>query len=149
MLVMAGGTRSIKDSKTKQQPEVQKKNEPAPDFKLTRLPSKFVKKSPITSPSSPGIVLETDGNEPATDFKLTRLPSKFVRKSPIRFPPTPRGKVLETNGQAAADTVTGEQLQLPRVEQMKLPELKELAKARGIKGYSRMKKSELVELLRS
>jgi hypothetical protein len=32
---------------------------------------------------------------------------------------------------------------------MKLTELKELAKSRGIKGYSKLKKGELLELLRS
>uniref|UniRef100_A0A3Q7F3B7 Rho termination factor-like N-terminal domain-containing protein n=2 Tax=Solanum lycopersicum TaxID=4081 RepID=A0A3Q7F3B7_SOLLC len=34
-----------------------------------------------------------------------------------------------------------------KIEEMKLPQLKELAKSRGLKGYSKLKKSELVELL--
>lgn len=92
------------------------------------------------------------GNPLVTDSsKLTRPPSKFVRRSPIPSPTTQKGEILELNNQietySNADE-TGE-LDLKRVEELKLPELKELAKSRGLKGYSRMKKSELISLLKS
>ncbi|KAJ0081699.1 hypothetical protein Patl1_10474 [Pistacia atlantica] len=92
---------------------------------------------------------ETLNNEPVTNFKLARLPSTFVKRSPIPSASTPRGKVLEPNSKASANMAESEQLKLPRVEELKLPQLKELAKARGFKGYSRLKKSELIKLLRS
>ena len=37
----------------------------------------------------------------------------------------------------------------PLIETMKLAELKEVAKNKGLKGYSKLKKSEILELLRS
>ncbi|XP_031253657.1 uncharacterized protein LOC116111637 isoform X2 [Pistacia vera] len=92
---------------------------------------------------------ETLNNEPVKNFKLARLPSTFVKRSPIPSASTPRGKVLEPNSEASANMAESEQLKLPRVEELKLPQLKELAKARGFKGYSRLKKSELIKLLRS
>ena len=80
------------------------------------------------------------------DFKLSRPPSNFVKRSPISYPTAPRGKNLEQNNEAVA---TNEGLKLANIEKLKLLELKELAKAKGIKGYSRLKKSELVQILRS
>ncbi|XVF27468.1 hypothetical protein REPUB_Repub14bG0110100 [Reevesia pubescens] len=82
----------------------------------------------------------------AQDFKLSRPPSNFVKRSPIPYPTAPRGKNLEQNNEVVA---TNEGSKLANIEKLKLPELKELAKARGIKGYSRLKKSDLVQLLRS
>ncbi|KAL4012071.1 hypothetical protein IC575_029152 [Cucumis melo] len=75
---------------------------------------------------------------PAADFKLVRPPSKFVKRSPI--PP----KVDAS--QAIAES---RELKFPSIENMKLAELKALAKSRGIKGYSKLKKNELMEILRS
>ncbi|TXG47646.1 hypothetical protein EZV62_026940 [Acer yangbiense] len=94
---------------------------------------------------------EIQKNEPVADRKLTRLPSNFVKRSPIPSPSTRSGKVPEQKSETevSAGIEGKEQSKLPRVEELKLPQLKELAKARGIKGYSRMKKSELVKLLRS
>ncbi|PON41135.1 Rho termination factor, N-terminal [Parasponia andersonii] len=87
---------------------------------------------------------------PATNSRLTRPPSKFVKRSPILSPVTPRGKFLELDNETETSLkADGSELDLPRVDEMKLPELKELAKSRGIKGYSRMKKSELISLLGS
>ncbi|PQM41729.1 SAP-like protein BP-73 [Prunus yedoensis var. nudiflora] len=76
------------------------------------------------------------------EFKLTRPPSKFVKRSPIPSQSIRRVQVLELNN-GASPSAAG------RIEEMKLPELKELAKTRGIKGYSKLKKSELVQLLKS
>lgn len=87
--------------------------------------------------------------ESEDNFKLVRLPSTFVKRSPVPYPSAPRGKVHEPNSEASANMAESELLKLPRVEELKLPQLKELAKARGFKGYSRLKKSELIKLLRS
>ncbi|BFG27955.1 hypothetical protein CerSpe_142290 [Prunus speciosa] len=76
------------------------------------------------------------------EFKLTRPPSKFVKRSPIPSQSIRRVQVLELNN-GASPSAAG------RIEEMKLPELKELAKTRGIKGYSKLRKSELVQLLKS
>ncbi|ESR62774.1 hypothetical protein CICLE_v10016384mg [Citrus x clementina] len=87
-------------------------------------------------------------NEPVADIKLSRLPSNFVKRSPIPSPSAPRDKRV-LNYEPSASKESTKHLELPRVEELKLPQLKELAKARGIKGYSRMKKSELINKLRS
>lgn len=83
------------------------------------------------------------------DLKSTRPPSKFVKRSPIPSSSTPRGKTLELNDEALVARDGSKELNLPRIEEMKLTELKEVAKSRGMKGYSKLKKSELVELLSS
>lgn len=110
-----------------QKEEVVENSPPVAGLKPTRPPSKFVKRSPIPS----------------------RPPSKFVKRSPIPSPSTPRGRMLELNNEASQARAGGNELKFQRIEEMKLTELKELAKSRGIKGYSKLKKSELLELLRS
>lgn len=92
---------------------------------------------------------QIQANPPVTDFKLTRPPSKFVKRSPIPSSSTPTGKLLEPSNGASPHTAGTKEFELERVEEMKLPELKELAKSRGVKGYSKLKKKELVELLKS
>lgn len=85
---------------------------------------------------------------PVTDIKLTRPPSNFVKKSPIPFPSAPKGK--EDQWKEASPASAGSNDSTSRkIEEMKLQELKALAKSRGVRGYSRLKKNELVELLRS
>ena len=87
------------------------------------------------------------------DSKLTRPPSTFVRRSPI--PLSNRGVPadLRSDQVPAADYKKETEipelkvLALQKVEDMKLPELKELAKSKGIKGYSKLRKAELVKLL--
>ena len=93
--------------------------------------------------------LQNDAQHLAEKFNLTRPPSKFIKRSPIPFPSMPRGSPIELNSDPSAATETEEASKFPRIEEMKLPELKELAKSRGIKGYSKLKKGELLELLRS
>ncbi|XP_052202110.1 SAP-like protein BP-73 isoform X2 [Diospyros lotus] len=78
------------------------------------------------------------------EFKLTRPPSNFVKRSPIPFPSNPRKKAAEQT----IETSAGE-TEFKIFEKMKLTELKEVAKTRGIRGYSKLKKRELVELLGS
>ncbi|CAL5411438.1 unnamed protein product [Camellia sinensis] len=82
------------------------------------------------------------------DLQLTRPPSNFVKRSPIPFAFSSRKEVVEQKIEANAATA-GEEIASQNLEDMKLSELKELAKTRGIKGYSKVRKSELVELLRS
>ncbi|XP_035544811.1 rho-N domain-containing protein 1, chloroplastic isoform X2 [Juglans regia] len=110
-----------------QKEEVVENSPPVAGLKSTRPPSKFVKRSPIPS----------------------RPPSKFVKRSPIPSPSTSRGRTLELNNEVSQARAGSNELKFRRIEEMKLTELKELAKSRGIKGYSKLKKSELLELLRS
>ncbi|OAY26366.1 SAP-like protein BP-73 [Manihot esculenta] len=86
--------------------------------------------------------IQDDTQLPVANFNLTRPPSNFVKRSPIPSPSIPRGNAIET-------TDNNKMLMLPKIEEMKLSELKELAKSRGLKGYSKLKKGELLELLRS
>ncbi|KAJ8761938.1 hypothetical protein K2173_006540 [Erythroxylum novogranatense] len=84
-----------------------------------------------------------------TNIKLTRPPSNFVKRSPIPSPSAPRGQAAELSDEPSTIMVGSPELKLPRMEEMKLSQLKELAKSRGIKGYSKLKKDELMELLKS
>ncbi|KAI6703605.1 hypothetical protein NL676_012741 [Syzygium grande] len=160
----------------KKEEDVEHITSPATDIKLTRSPSNFVKKTPIPFPSAPRGKEEqwneaspaTAGSNdstlrkieemkeedvehitsPVTNIKLTRPPSKFVKKSPIPFPSAPRGKEEQWNEASPAAAGSNDSTSR-KIEEMKLQELKELAKTRGVRGYSRLKKKELVELLRS
>ncbi|OVA15174.1 Rho termination factor [Macleaya cordata] len=88
----------------------------------------------------------TGDNSSRIDIKLTRPPSNFVKRSPIPTPSTLEREVGDVIGEGFPAAVDGKELRA--IEKMKLPELKELAKSRGIKGYSKLKKGELVELLK-
>ncbi|KAM7530477.1 hypothetical protein LguiB_033887 [Lonicera macranthoides] len=79
---------------------------------------------------------------PAADPKSTRPPSNFVKRSPIQSPVRFNRKAEPGTKEESISMVGVE-----KVEGMKVSELKELAKSRGIKGYSKLKKSELIELL--
>lgn len=93
------------------------------------------------------------------DSRLPRRPlSKFVRKSPIPMAPPLKGQGLPEKG----DEVVKEQealerrenrhdskaLEMEKIDGMKLPELKEIARREGIKGFSKLKKGELLQLLK-
>ncbi|KAL4367549.1 hypothetical protein GQ457_05G028330 [Hibiscus cannabinus] len=133
------------------------------EFDLSRPPSNFMKRTPIPHPTAPRIKtpegniesITDEGSEltiieklkaPAAmqDFNLSRLPSNFMKKSPILHPTAPRTKNPDWNIEAVS---TSEGSASANIEKLRLPELKELAKARGIKGYSKLKKSELLQLL--
>ncbi|KAG8385414.1 hypothetical protein BUALT_Bualt03G0042900 [Buddleja alternifolia] len=85
-------------------------------------------------------------NSSAMGLKSTRPPSNFTRRSPIPPLSNPRDN-LELKSETSPKTDNDNKQQLKKFEEMKLAELKEVAKSKGIKGYSKLKKSELVELL--
>ncbi|XP_052113720.1 uncharacterized protein LOC107473780 [Arachis duranensis] len=92
-----------------------------------------------------------EGNPHVLGFKLTRLASNFAKKSPIPSLSTPRSNTIgQTNyGSSNISLETKVQPEQETLEEMKLAQLKELAKSRGIKGYSKLKKSELIKVLGS
>ncbi|XP_057949822.1 uncharacterized protein LOC131144898 [Malania oleifera] len=105
----------------------------------------------------------THDSPPEADLKLkpTRPPSKFVKSSPIPSPSALRGTVAEQKSNAVSVTGSGKESNLQKVEETELPgkelqrveemtvaALKDFAKSRGIKGYSKLRKSELVDLLK-
>ncbi|KAI4372012.1 hypothetical protein MLD38_010300 [Melastoma candidum] len=77
--------------------------------------------------------------EPIPILEIPWLTLNFVKRSPIPFPSAPRGRA------SMPDKDNGFSLQ--KLDGLKLDELKELAKSRGLKGYSKLKKMELVQLL--
>ncbi|KAK7245528.1 hypothetical protein RIF29_40374 [Crotalaria pallida] len=93
--------------------------------------------------------LEVKENSHVSDFKLTRPPSNFVKKSPITSLSTPRGMSIEQNDDSLPAIMGDKQAQSERLEELKLAELKELAKSNGVKGYSKLKKGELIKILGS
>ncbi|CAN6920124.1 unnamed protein product [Brassica oleracea] len=75
--------------------------------------------------------------------QVARPPSSFAKRSPTRpSAPGQRGKLPITKSSM-------EETEKEEIETMKLAELKEVAKNKGLKGYSKLKKSEILELLRS
>ncbi|KAK1303037.1 SAP-like protein BP-73 [Acorus calamus] len=69
-------------------------------------------------------------------------------KSPIPSPSTPKEEIVMISGGGLTAVVTEEASERPRLDALKLPELKELARSIGLKGYPKLKKGELVELLK-
>ncbi|CAA0395747.1 unnamed protein product [Arabidopsis thaliana] len=82
---------------------------------------------------------------PKRQVELPRPPSSFVKRTPLG----PRGKLPVSNSDKALGELTKKEEKASLIETMKLAELKEVAKNRGIKGYSKLRKSELLELIRS
>lgn len=79
--------------------------------------------------------------------KVSRPTSNFVKRSPI--PKSSSKNNSEEASEKQVVPVTAKQvLELQKIDEMKLPELKEVAKTRGIKGYSKLKKGELLKLLK-
>lgn len=98
----------------------------------------------------------------STGLKSTRPPSSFTRRSPIptlsttdeeiqsgieKLPETPSPSFPRDEIELNSEELPANDEQSLKLEEMKLTELKEVAKSKGIKGYSKLKKSELVELL--
>ncbi|KAJ4912623.1 Rho termination factor [Raphanus sativus] len=79
--------------------------------------------------------------------QVARPPSSFAKRAPTRPSASdPRGKLPITKSSMEE---TEKEEKPPLIETMKLAELKEVAKNRGLKGYSKLKKSEILELIRS
>lgn len=74
----------------------------------------------------------------------TRPTSNFVRKSPI---PSLVQESVDLKNRVDFKRTAAEAAVQEELEKMKLSQLKEIAKCNGIKGYSRMKKAELIKLL--
>lgn len=91
---------------------------------------------------------KTKGDSTRKGFKVLRPTSNFVKRSPIPSPSTPKEKIDEVLEEGSPSAVVVKAIELQRVDKLKLVELKELAKSRGVKGYSKLKKAELVELLK-
>ncbi|CAI0475856.1 unnamed protein product [Linum tenue] len=72
------------------------------------------------------------------EFKTNRPPTNFMRRSPIPSTSAPRVMDNELDDGNSA-TQEGDKLENQKLEQMKLAQLKELAKSRGVKGYSKLK----------
>ncbi|AEE84083.1 Rho termination factor [Arabidopsis thaliana] len=87
---------------------------------------------------------------PKRQVELPRPPSSFVKRTPLSSSASgPRGKLPVSNSDKALGKLTKKEEKASLIETMKLAELKEVAKNRGIKGYSKLRKSELLELIRS
>ncbi|XP_073004713.1 uncharacterized protein [Typha latifolia] len=80
--------------------------------------------------------------------KLSRPVSIFVKKSPIPPPPLTQETSKDVPEEQLHAAVPNEASELQELDNMKLPELKEVARTKGVKGYSRMKKGELLEVLK-
>ncbi|XP_077227742.1 rho termination factor isoform X2 [Tasmannia lanceolata] len=89
-----------------------------------------------------------ENGSPKGDLKLSRPPSNFVKRSPIPLPSMPKEKFGEAIEELSPTEIAEKGLDLQRLDVLKLPELKDLAKSRGVKGYSKLKKGELLELLK-
>lgn len=81
------------------------------------------------------------------NVEVQRPVSNFVKKSPILAPPS-KERAMKAGEESAPMTDTNVEYELHKLDEMKLSELKELAKTKGAKGYSKLKKGELLEMLR-
>ncbi|KAL7129844.1 hypothetical protein ABFS83_13G094800 [Erythranthe nasuta] len=97
----------------------------------SRPPSSFTKRSPV-----PVLSGSIDGVQPKNET-LTETPSVII----------PSDEIELKNERLVTTEVDKDEEQSEKFEDMKLAQLKEVAKSKGIKGYSKLKKSELVELL--
>lgn len=79
--------------------------------------------------------------------KVSRPSSNFVKRSPIPKPSS-KNNSEEVSEEQVIPVTAKQALELQKIDEMKLPELKEIAKTRGIKGYSKLKKGELLKLLK-
>ncbi|KAL7089173.1 hypothetical protein ACP275_13G172200 [Erythranthe tilingii] len=97
----------------------------------SRPPSSFTKRSPV-----PVLSGSIDEVQPKNET-LPETPSVIV----------PSDEIELKNERLVTTEVDKDEEQSEKFEDMKLAQLKEVAKSKGIKGYSKLKKSELVELL--
>ena len=79
------------------------------------------------------------------DSRPLRSPSSFFRRSPIPAPSPPRGRSMSI--QLTKEEPTEKNPLVGTLDGLKLSDLKSLARSRGIRGYSKLNKAQLVELL--
>ncbi|XP_020691183.1 rho-N domain-containing protein 1, chloroplastic [Dendrobium catenatum] len=92
------------------------------------------------------------------DSKTQRPLSKFVRRSPIpiSLPSDEQSLLNKEDELEKAQKLEGteenkagsEVFEMEKIDDMKVSELKELARGKGIKGFSKLKKGELLQLLK-
>lgn len=108
---------------------------------------------PVDKVPSPDVILSS-GDETIDDevtsgkFKMSRPVTNFVQRSPIPPPLLTAESIQKVSEERLPVVPAGEKLELQKLDEMKLAELKELARKRGVKGYSKLKKGELLELLK-
>ncbi|XP_051126212.1 SAP-like protein BP-73 [Andrographis paniculata] len=127
---------------------------------------KKVSKSPHARKESQGED-ERAVHSPTLSFKSTRPPSNFIRKSPtatllsrreksepedealhaMSAPSIPGEEFLQTPQALPATDNSNEHELVEEFKNMNLARLKEIAKSKGLRGYSKLKKSELIDLL--
>ncbi|GER24515.1 Rho termination factor [Striga asiatica] len=124
----------------KDSPQEEKENT---ELKSIRPPSQFTRRSPIPRPSSPrfevGVI---NGRILSTDNEDSKKVEKFEEMKS-----SPKYEVGSVNGRFVSTDNEEDSKEVEKFKEMKLAELKEVAKCKGIKGYSKLKKSELLELL--
>eukprot|EP01018_Ginkgo_biloba_P015912 Gb_35766 [translate_table: standard] len=133
--------------KTKSEKTTSKSDKSLSDtFVLSRPPSKFVRSSPI----------------PFSAIKQQVRPVPGIQQSEITFslntPTKQNGDISGDSDRTSANVENGSVFrdspflsegQLDDLSHLKLSELKKTAKSYGLKGYSKLKKAELLELLRN
>ncbi|EFH44238.1 hypothetical protein ARALYDRAFT_492985, partial [Arabidopsis lyrata subsp. lyrata] len=75
---------------------------------------------------------------PKGPVEVSQPPSNFAKKTPIPSASGPRGKLPLSNSNKALGEMNVKEEKASLMETMKLAELKEVAKNRGIKGYSKL-----------
>ncbi|XP_073157188.1 uncharacterized protein [Henckelia pumila] len=108
-------------------------------------PQKDSQENEITAEDSSALSLESPSLPLPPPSNSSTQPSNFARKSPIPSVSSPRDTV-EAKSETSPATDGNVEIS-KKLEEMNLTQLKEVAKSKGIKGYSKLKKSELVELL--
>ncbi|OAY74115.1 hypothetical protein ACMD2_18355, partial [Ananas comosus] len=121
-----------------------------PSRKQVRAPREEVEREAALSKfsSSEDEQGKRDSPPPVNTAKLSRPASNFVKRSPIPPPPATRKTNKNAADEHSPTEIRKEASEILKLEELKLVELKELAKEKGVKGYSRLKKGELIELLK-
>ena len=92
-------------------------------------------------------ISKTNTRKPPSTTNFTRPASNFVKRSPIASSLPLR--INETEVSNREESSSAADKEFSKIDKKKLSELKGLAKERGLRGYSKLKKSELVQLLKS
>ncbi|CAM0880304.1 unnamed protein product [Alopecurus aequalis] len=121
----------------------------APRRGSLRCSSSLTLRSEANGSLPPGTVVKKHSKEELIDF-FRGIQAAIARDSPKASSrrarkPSPAGPFEDADNQSYEELYQDGQ---PNLEGMKVPELRELAKARGMKGYSKLKKGELIDRLK-